>query len=119
MSVTFEIQETEVPAETAGRTAEPNPFDGKFPTAEGRALTIVLDGDKEANKSVVTRLTGQARKAANAHELTARVKVDEVKQGKKVQTQFITWSRPKITRPRGTENSDAALSAANPNTATE
>jgi hypothetical protein len=145
----FTIETTDVPASTNGRPSEPNLFapedsENLFLTNwdKEQAMVIRLDGSQESNKGQVTKLTGQARRAAQQAKrdaqgtegedgykpavdgLTARVKVTEetVGTGKRAKpvTVFTTWARPKITRPRtqGTSQ-EAAASAANPNTATE
>lgn len=126
----FTIQTTDVPATTNGRQAGPNVFapegePNKFTTLdEGKAMTIRLSGDEAATADQVKSLTSQARKAATAVDLTARVKVTHETEGTgksaKPVTVFTTWGRPKITRPRTQgESQEAAASAANPNTATE
>lgn len=122
----FQITTGAVPANSNGRPAQPNLFmpEGKpnmFTAASeaGEAMIIRLDGDNKSNEETTKSLTSQARKAANAADLTARVSVTEEGKGKSAVTVFTTWARPKITRPR-TQTGDAAASASasNPNTAT-
>jgi hypothetical protein len=89
-----------VPALNAGRKIEPNPFDGKFPTKDGEALTVTLSGTAEANKGTVTNLTGKARRAADRLEtpMTARVQVSEDGTGKNAKTILTIWTVDKIER---------------------
>jgi hypothetical protein len=95
------------PALKAGRTGEPNPFDGKFPTpikdGVAQALTAVLNGDAKATEKAVTKLTGQARRAAQALEtpMTARVSTKTEGTGKNAKTTVYVWTVDKITRKQG------------------
>lgn len=58
----------ERPVISRASTAEPNPFDGRFPTEDGKALVVPLPGtatEKEA-KAQAEKVCRLARKAANA-----------------------------------------------------
>ena len=106
-----------VPALRSGRNAEPNPFTERFPTPEGQALTVTLDGNTEANKETITSLTGKARRAAAAMTppMTARVQAAETETGtgknKRVQTVLSIWTVEKIVRQTSTPGQVEAVSA--------
>jgi hypothetical protein len=99
-----------VPALNAGRKVEPNPFDGKFPTKEGEALTVTLPGTNETNKSAVTNLTGKARRAADRLDkpMTARVQVTEDGTGKNAKTILTIWTVEKIERKTADKPAESA-----------
>lgn len=141
---TLTFEDTAVPTSTS---SEPNPFEALFPTEEGKAKSLVLDGpatvkrkdkkgaDVEGDTDVIKKLRRQARAAANAKGLTARVSVSDASEGKGKdrvsKTRFTVWTVKQVKRPRTTNTEDAAVgvpagtadeaavSAANPNTATQ
>lgn len=105
MTETITFGKTTAPALRSGRSVEPNPFDGHFPTAvleDGtqEALTIEFPGNAESNKAKTTTLTGKARRAAERLEtpMTARVQVNEEGTGKNAKTVMVIWTVDKIKR---------------------
>lgn len=84
--------EVEIPTKAkAGRTAMPNPFEGKFPS-DDKALMIEIPeerGSVEAN-----RIERQARTAAKAVDRTARILIEDVEdaKGKPKGTRFTIWT---------------------------
>lgn len=118
MTENITFGKTTAPALRSGRSVEPNPFDGHFPTAvqeDGtqEALTITLDGNAESNKEKVTNLTGKARRAAERlvidgkpHPMTARVQVNEEGTGKNAKTVMVIWTVEKIKRQTADQTAD-------------
>lgn len=106
------------PAVRSGRVGEPNPFSDKFPTpvdesGKAQALTVTLKGSKKDNAATLTKLTGQARRAAAALDtpMTARIQSEQTGTGKNVQTVLYVWTVDKITR-KGDETADAEATPA-------
>lgn len=101
MNVDFET--AAIPAVTVNRTAEPNPFDGKFPSDEA-ALVVTIDGTEEEQAAQVKKIISQARKAAQAVDRTARKKTEAVEVGtgktKHNATRVYLWTVSRVTRPR-------------------
>lgn len=96
----FTFSETSVPVVT--RDKAPNPFEGQFPTAEGKAISLTLKGGLEANADQIGKLERQARAAGNALEtpVTVRTLKQESGSGKNAETVLTFWSTEKISRPR-------------------
>lgn len=95
----FELTETEIPEVTVTRTAEPNPFDGKFP-ADDKALQIILPGKAEDVTKDVSKITRLARTAAGKVDRSARVHATPDGSGKTARVVVKVWTVAKITRPR-------------------
>lgn len=114
----LQITEGTVPDKAVNRTARPNPFQGRFPTAEGKSLVVTLPSSTDEEKREVNAVANLAQTAARNAGYTGRVKRDEVPvkvKGKDVpHTRLTIWSIPKIThKPK-----DEAAAPATPDTAT-
>lgn len=103
---TLKFKQAEIPVVT--REAEPNPFDGAFPS-DDKALIVEVPFAGDGPE--VRKLIGQARKAAAAVERTARVKVDAGGTKAKPVTTLTCWTVPPIRRPRNGNNGASAESA--------
>lgn len=125
MTETITFGKTTAPAIKSGRSIEPNPFDGHFPTAvtkddkgevvEREALTVEYPGTPEDNKAKVTNLTGKARRCAEklTPPMTARVQVNAKEDdkgkpltGKNAVTVVTIWTVDKITRQSADQTAD-------------
>lgn len=97
----FTFSETAVPVVT--RDKAPNPFDGKFPTVEGKAISLTIKGGLEANADLIGKLERQARAAGNALETPVTVRTVKVENGtgKAAESVLTFWSTSKVSRPRG------------------
>jgi len=118
----FDIQETEKPVIVREQT--PNPFRGKFPTNEEKALKVgPLPSTTEDERKAVERVVYMAQKAANEVGLTARVKREAVETGtgknKVTQTVLLFWSVEKITRKRKDKDTDATAETPASDTVTD
>lgn len=84
----------------------PNPFDGQFPTAEGKSLTSELPGSKEKNADLLVVLRRKATEAGDAltdekgdpAPQTVRMKVSEKGSGAKAVTLVTVWTTGKKVR---------------------
>lgn len=107
------FEETETPKET--RTAAPNPFTGKFPLPEGKAIAVTLPSSTEEEKKAIQRLIDLAQKEGNRVGSTTRKKTEEVTVGTgksaKKMTKVTFWSVDKITRERKPKDSEAPATA--------
>lgn len=96
----LQITEGTVPEKVNNRTARPNPFVGRFPTAEGKAMIVTLPSDTEEEKREVSSVVNLAQEAARAAGFTGRVKREETTIGTgktaKPGTKLSIWSVPKI-----------------------
>ena len=103
----FDIATAPKPAVTRVTQGEPNPFDGKFPTPEGEALSVVQTAATEAEvKKLVEKVQRLARLAANASTseenpdgYTARSLVTIETKGKTVTATILIWSTKREKRP--------------------
>lgn len=108
--MTLNITEGTVPEVTSTRTREPNPFDGLFPTKEGKSLVVTLPSATDEERKYVNKIASQAQSAArdakdeaHPHGYTARVKRDAVTVGTgksaKESTTLTIWTVDRIFRP--------------------
>ena len=107
----FDIVTAPKPAVTRVTQGEPNPFDGKFPTPEGEALSVVQSAaTADEVKKLVEKVQRLARLAANAATseenpdgFTARslVTTETTGAGKaaKVTATILLWSTKREKRP--------------------
>jgi len=102
----LEFTTGEIPTETAKRTAEPNPFDGHFPS-DDKSIIVKLPGTvltSDADKAAINKVKSQARKAAKAVDRTARIQENVTSEGtgkaKHEFTVLTIWTVARITRPR-------------------
>lgn len=109
--MTLNITEGTIPAVTQNRTREPNPFDGRFPTAEGKSLVVELPSSNDEETKFVNKVVAQAQKAAREtvtddapQGYTAKVKREAVEIGsgkaKKAGTRLTIWTVDRIFRTR-------------------
>lgn len=86
-----------------GPTRGPNPFAEHFPTDEGKSLGLTVKGIKgNPDSKTISTLTRQAREAAQALNLSARVVTgDPTPKTGDVKMNFFTGTR--IVRTRKTE----------------
>lgn len=114
MDLTITTADT-VPETISNRSSEPNPFDGKFPTAPGKSLVVTLPSKTDDEKVAVNKVVQFAQAAGRA------VKTDEYPEGtttrkllepvdktgkvvadftKATHTRMTFWSVKPIKRPR-------------------
>lgn len=104
--MTFTITEgTEIPA-PAARAKTPNPFEGRFPTPEGKTLVVVLPSGTEDERKAVEKVVTLAQQAGRAVDTTTRHLREETA-GKSPSTKITFWSVPKIVRPRKVKVSES------------
>ena len=96
----LKIEEGTVPEKVNNRTARPNPFTGRFPTEEGKAMIVTLPSGSEDEKKEVNTVVSLAQEAARAAGFTGRVKREETTIGTgktaKPGTKLTIWSVAKI-----------------------
>jgi hypothetical protein len=100
----FSIEEGTVPEKVNNRVARPNPFAGRFPTEEGKAMIVTLPSGTDDEKKEVNAVVNLAQSAAREAGWTGRVKREEVNLGSqkapKPGTKLTIWSVPKITHKK-------------------
>lgn len=106
MELQVTVSDEAPPSVTRNRTREPNPFEGMFPTEEGKTLVVELPSETDDEKKQVSKAASFAQTAANAAKsesapngYTARVVRTPIKRGRKEYTRLTIWSIDRITRP--------------------
>ena len=108
--MTINFTTTTIPTNKGGRKPLENPFTKAFPTKDDAALSVEITSDDAADGNVqklAQRYTRQARQAAHAMNMTARVDIAEQEDGSLV---FTTWTVAKQKHTRAPKAPKAAES---------